>query len=213
MQPTKGRTVLYKLSQYDADAINQNRKDAGAFNRSIQVKPEPGERGRSGHLLHTGNQVSEGDVFPAVVVAGWGASVNLYVLLDGNDTYWATSRAEGDGPGFWSWPEIKAAGAAEAPAPKVGDVVHYLSFGTPVRGDGSQAYTSECRAAIVTELTEVEVNVNNPAGDGIFRQTVGLMVANPTGQFFSRGVVYVDAAEAIAHPETCGGTWHHAAHA
>lgn len=85
--------------------------------------------------------------------------------------------------------------------PSVGRIVHYASHGTPVLPDGSQAYTRECRAAIVTEVTQIEVNEVNPAGDGIFRETVGLMVANPTGQFFKRGVMQDEDAHA-------GGTWH-----
>jgi hypothetical protein len=33
-----------------------------------------------------------------------GPAANLQVHLDGTDTYWATSRCEGEGPGFWAWP-------------------------------------------------------------------------------------------------------------
>jgi hypothetical protein len=107
--------------------------------------------------------------------------------------------------------------------PYIGAPVHYVSYGTP----GGE-YGKECRAAWVTELTEVEVNEQNPTGDGIFRQTVGLMVANPTGLFWPRGVLYVpgtfrDPAREATPGEpmpivTCadltfpGGTWHWAAH-
>jgi hypothetical protein len=113
--------------------------------------------------------------------------------------------------------------------PRVTDLVHYASHGTPVRGDGSQAYKSVCRAAMITEVTEVEVNEQIPAGDGIFRQAVGLMVANPTGQFFNRGVpfdpgTFTGPAREAAFGEplplvTCddltfeGGTWHWAGRA
>jgi len=55
--------------------------------------------------------------------------------------------------------------------PSVGRIVHYVSHGTPVREDGTQAYTSQCRAADVTEV--------DPSG-----YRVGLMVKNPTGLFF-----------------------------
>ncbi|MDT3395427.1 hypothetical protein RKE29_01970 [Streptomyces sp. B1866] len=37
--------------------------------------------------------------------------------------------------------------------PSVGRIVHYVSHGTPVREDGSQAHPPACRAAIVTEVT------------------------------------------------------------
>jgi hypothetical protein len=88
-----------------------------------------------------------------------------------------------------------------APQPSVGRVVHYVSHGTPVRPDGSQAFTSQCRTAFVTEVTE------HPEADG----TAGLMVANPTGLFFHSladgGVPHAEdkAAGADEHP---GGTWH-----
>ncbi|MGW4403445.1 hypothetical protein ACWEJ6_05415 [Nonomuraea sp. NPDC004702] len=32
------------------------------------------------------------------------AHANLQVHLDGNDTYWVTSRIEGGQPGTWHWP-------------------------------------------------------------------------------------------------------------
>jgi hypothetical protein len=81
----------------------------------------------------------------------------------------------------------------KAMKPTVGRIVHYVSFGSPVREDGSQAYESECRAAIVTEVPE---GVENP-------QTVGLCVLNPTGMFFNRTVPHHDGGETLA-----GGTWH-----
>lgn len=84
--------------------------------------------------------------------------------------------------------------------PTVGRIVHYVSHGTPVMPDGSQRYASECRAAIVTEVTQAEVNERNPSGDGIFRETVGLCVLNPTGQFFNQGVLYDENGG--------GGSWH-----
>jgi hypothetical protein len=103
--------------------------------------------------------------------------------------------------------------------PRVGDKVHYVSYGTP----GGE-FGRECRAAIVTEVTQTEVNEHNPAGDGTFRDTVGLCVLNPTGQFFNRGVLYqpgtftgptretvpgeplpVSTCDDLEFP---GGTWH-----
>ena len=72
-------------------------------------------------------------------------------------------------------------------APSVGRIVHYVSYGSPVQADGSQTYTSECRAAIITE-----VNTSD---------TVGLCVLNPTGQFFNRTNVHDEQTHA-------GGTWH-----
>jgi len=76
--------------------------------------------------------------------------------------------------------------------PSVGRMVHYVSHGTPPREDGTQAYASKCRAAIVTEVH---------GGDD---QVVGLAVMNPTGLFFHRSVEH-DGDEDGGHD---GGTWH-----
>lgn len=232
MQPTVCRTVLYKLHAGDVEQINRRRADFAAFSRAHQpADHEPGSfPGRSGHIGHFGNQVSEGDEYPAVVVRAFGGStVNLHVLLDGNDTYWATSRQEGGEPGEWSWPV--AAGTAKRAAPQVTGLVHYVSHGTPVRTDGSQAYKSLCRAAIVTEVPKElygAETVSNGA-DGLWR--IGLCVLNPTGQFFNQGVAFDAGAETPGDPECLsrvnhgnpfrycgcgwieaafkGGTWHY----
>lgn len=101
------------------------------------------------------------------------------------------------------------------PKPSIGRIVHYVSYGTP----GGE-YTSECRAAIITELTG---DPNNP-------DQVGLAVLNPTGMFFNRAVSYhdgtgqpgePDCSTAASHgspfrycacgwtePSYPGGTWH-----
>lgn len=85
------------------------------------------------------------------------------------------------------------------PAPTIGRIVHYVSHGSPVRADGTQAYTSQCRAAVVTEV------------DG---DTVGLCVLNPTGFFFHSvadgGCPYDewDGTTALAGTEPQGGSWH-----
>jgi len=63
--------------------------------------------GRTGFVGHVGNRVEPGDTFPAVIVRVWDEStvtVNLQVLMDGADTLWATSRAEGVEAGTWAWP-------------------------------------------------------------------------------------------------------------
>lgn len=79
------------------------------------------------------------------------------------------------------------------PVPSVGRIVHYVSHGTPVRPDGTQAYTRECRAAIITEVDAKDPSV------------VGLCVLNPTGQFFNRDVTRDEGDE---HDGRWGGTWH-----
>jgi hypothetical protein len=86
--------------------------------------------------------------------------------------------------------------------PAVGDIVHYVSYGTP----GGE-FGRECRAAIVTELAETEGNEQNPAGDGIFRHAVGLCVLNPTGQFFNRGVLHAPGTFTGPAREATGREW------
>jgi hypothetical protein len=74
--------------------------------------------------------------------------------------------------------------------PSVGRIVHYVSYGTP-----AGEYASECRAAIITEVT-----------DGT--TTVGLCVLNPTGQFFNRAVEQHEPVTEGGVTEIVGGTWH-----
>ncbi|TMR18530.1 hypothetical protein ETD86_21505 [Nonomuraea turkmeniaca] len=108
--PTIGRIVHYTLGEQDATAINRRRADFEAFRRSLVGPQEPGMPGADGHQAHVGNTTRAGDVYPAVVVRVFPGGTesngvcNLQVLLDGNDTYWATSRTEGDGEFRWSWP-------------------------------------------------------------------------------------------------------------
>ncbi|WP_369042182.1 hypothetical protein [Streptomyces sp. Midd1] len=96
--PTIGRTVHYRASADDAARINKRRKDA--YNSGAYGEED-------GTIVHVGNDVAEGQVFPAVIVRVWsGGSVNLQVLMDGNDVFWATSRSEGEDPGKWTWPQV-----------------------------------------------------------------------------------------------------------
>lgn len=73
------------------------------------------------------------------------------------------------------------------PKPSVGRIVHYVSHGTPVREDGTQAFALQCRAAIVTEVINPDL--------------VGLAVLNPTGMFFNQEITHDESG-------TVGGTWH-----
>ncbi|SFA60744.1 hypothetical protein SAMN05444374_11612 [Rhodococcoides kroppenstedtii] len=94
-----GRTVLYTLSADDAAAITKRRADFAEHRKTDDYRD-------TGYVAHVGNQVREGDVFPAVVIRVWEAagSANLHVLLDGTDTFWACSVSEGKGPRTWAWP-------------------------------------------------------------------------------------------------------------
>ena len=86
MAPSIGRIVAYKISESDAQNI-------GAI------------RGRA---ASAGNPIAAGDVYPAMIVRTWGkiegSAVQLQVFLDGPDSFWATSRMEGDQNGQWSLP-------------------------------------------------------------------------------------------------------------
>jgi hypothetical protein len=112
-------------------------------------------------------------------------------------------------------------GVASCPAmePTVCRMVHYVSYGTPPGPDGTQAYRSQCRAAVVTEVGQwvtVSVADDEPPdpGSGVRRrivyqeydpQAVALAVFSPTGQFYNgAGMV------ACRHDEDvrAGGTWH-----
>jgi hypothetical protein len=80
--------------------------------------------------------------------------------------------------------------------PTVGRIVHYVSHGTPVKADGTQAYTSLPRAAIVTAVH----NLDPVPEHGV--PYVDLCVLNPTGLFFNTSCLF-DESE-----QPAGGTWH-----
>lgn len=80
--------------------------------------------------------------------------------------------------------------------PTIGRIVHYVSHGTPVQADGTQAYASLPRAAIITAVHDMDTVPEH----GV--PYVDLCVLNPTGLFFNTQCLYDDAE----HP--AGGTWH-----
>lgn len=103
-KPSIGRIVRYSLTADNATAINKRRKDAQNLNADgVTLAGQ-----QLGAQIHTGNQVSEGDVFPMVITRVWGdqpdSAVNGQVFLDGNDLFWATSALWGDAPGRCMWP-------------------------------------------------------------------------------------------------------------
>lgn len=99
MKPTIGRIVHFTVTEAQADAINKRRRD---FHKHRALDAQYAD---TGYVAHFGNEVRAGDVFPATIVRVFDVgSVNLQVQLDGTDTFWATSAAEGDQAGNWSWP-------------------------------------------------------------------------------------------------------------
>lgn len=126
MKPTIGRIVLYKLGEQDASEINRRRTTGADISKRIKQEVAVMERHDGGvgvtmtgsapvwplgAQAHIGNSVSAGDVFPMLICRICGetpeSAVNGQVFLDGNDTYWATSRVCGDNLGNWSWPTIQ----------------------------------------------------------------------------------------------------------
>jgi hypothetical protein len=103
MIPSIGRIVHYRLTDQDAVEINRRRTSGSAITEQLKSGAWP--RGAQAHI---GNQVAAGDTFPAMIVRTWGSTegsaCQLQVFLDGNDTYWATSRNEGGMSGMWCEP-------------------------------------------------------------------------------------------------------------
>lgn len=97
--PTIGRIVLFKLSEDDAEKINRRRTDA---------ERNPNNHVREGAIVHTGNPVGIGEVYPMIITRVWNeqssGAVNGQVMLDGNDTYWASSVTHGEGEHEFTWP-------------------------------------------------------------------------------------------------------------
>ncbi|GAA5117093.1 hypothetical protein JIN84_17935 [Luteolibacter yonseiensis] len=112
--PTIGRIVLYVLSAADAVAINDARQ------RMFAYPQQDSSTAPSGAFIRQGNVATEGDIYPADVVRVFNPEsdnppINLQVKLDGNDTFWATSRFEDDdkSPGSWHWMEYQKQQAAK----------------------------------------------------------------------------------------------------
>lgn len=106
--------------------------------------------------------------------------------------------------------------------PSIGRIVHYVSYGTP----GGE-YTSQCRAAIITEVPDFLNDPHPRPRNSRLRQVcswlsrwgsarkhsqrqeangtdghwvAGLTVFNPSGMFFNQTIPYSD--------DHVGGTWH-----
>jgi hypothetical protein len=102
--------VHYRLTTYEANAINRRRTNGESIKNRMDESPPAWPTGAQAHI---GNTVVAGDTVSMTVVRVWhdvgkyqrGISVlNGQCLLDGNDQYWVTSVHEGEGPGTWSWP-------------------------------------------------------------------------------------------------------------
>lgn len=96
--PALGRSVMYTLTEHDAQEINKRRADFQKWRGDTRYED-------SGLQAHVGNTAQRGDYFPATVVAMFPKEddhlLNLRVLLDGTDVFWATSRERGLSAGQW----------------------------------------------------------------------------------------------------------------
>ena len=100
--PTVGMTVLYTLSEQDADQTNKRRDDTF---KNLKYHQE----NSNGVQVHVGNKVTAGEVYPMMIVRIWGnaidSAVNGQVLLDGNDCLWVTSVSAGTGERHFAFME------------------------------------------------------------------------------------------------------------
>lgn len=132
------------------------------------------------------------------VLAFAGEHVDSRLFDEGRTHRWTAPRTG------WYELTVDAGGirGEEIRGPAVGQVAHYVSYGTP----GGE-YRSECRAATVSE-----VDPSDP-------DRVGLVVLNPTGLFFrplgdggcayhGGDVGHGHADERIPARSYPGGTWH-----
>ena len=97
---TKGRIVHYVLTESNAGYIT-NRRVPGVGH---------GKSWPAGSQAHVGNPAVTGEHVPAMIVEVFMAEgcVNLQCFLDGNDSFWATSRMFDEKektPGTWHWIE------------------------------------------------------------------------------------------------------------
>jgi hypothetical protein len=97
MIPSVGRIVHIRLSAECARSINERRHDA--YHSGIVSTSQ-------------GNDARENDIYPLLITKIWSGepkestAVNGQIFLDGNDSFWATSVQQGDGPGKWFEPPI-----------------------------------------------------------------------------------------------------------
>jgi hypothetical protein len=97
--PNPPRLVLYQLTVEDIRQIEHQRR----------------ARNGAGELIHRGNAVAPGQVFPMLIVRLWGlphgsrtidpdTPVNGQVWLDGTDTHWVQKVVHGNEAGQFTWP-------------------------------------------------------------------------------------------------------------
>ncbi len=112
MKPSIGRTVIFKITDQQAQEINRRRTTRASIADRIKDAAPTHDKWPIGAQAHIGNIAHTGEEFPLVIVRVWpdefGAGkpgVNGQAFLDGNDSLWVTSAGEGSEDGQWHWPE------------------------------------------------------------------------------------------------------------
>lgn len=141
--------------------------------------------GRMVHYI----DANSGEHQPAIITKVYDPRVSLMVFTPEGPLAKANilqdeTKQHGD---TWHWSEYVPPVDYGEPAPALGRLVHYVSFGSP---DGTHP-AGECRAAIITSIT------HDPAS-GL--DVIGLCVFNPSGIYFNAFVPY-DKGHAP-------GSWH-----
>ncbi len=95
-----GRIVYFVFDEQSAEEVMRRRTTGPSIAERLKLQAWP-----AGAQAHIGNDVLAGSICPAMIVAAWGTSVNLKVMLDGSDIYWATSVPfSGEKqPRTWHW--------------------------------------------------------------------------------------------------------------
>lgn len=84
-----GRIVYFVFDAQSAAEVMRRRTTGTAIAEKLHNDPPIWPAGAQAHI---GNHLAAGAICPAMVVAHFGGDVvNLQVMLDGSDTYWATS--------------------------------------------------------------------------------------------------------------------------
>jgi len=101
-----GRIVYFVFSQQAAEEVMRRRTSGPKIAERLMLRTWP-----EGAQAHVGNPVQAGDIAPAMVVAvftetpNMHGGINLKVMLDGSDVYWACSVPfdEKKRPFTWHW--------------------------------------------------------------------------------------------------------------
>ena len=103
-----GRIVYFVFDEQSAAEVNRRRTTSASIAERNGKPPYP--LWPAGAQAHIGNEVSAGDICPAMVLKVWGQESgcsNLKVMLDGSDDFWATSvNFDADKKlRSWHWPQ------------------------------------------------------------------------------------------------------------